>query len=116
MASEEIKTQDIVESSPETIDQLKAEIAELRHINDALENTIKDMGKKIETMYELPVSPIECAEMLINANYKYDTPDFLKRIGGPKEQYIAVYTPKELRQIAEHLLVYCNYNEGDDED
>ena len=116
MEGEEIKTQDIVESSHETMEQLKAEIAALRRINDTLENTIKDMDKKIETMYELPAFPIECAEMLINANYKYNSPDFLQKFGVSKEQYITVYTPKELRQIAEHLLVYCNYNEGNDED
>ena len=116
MESEEIKTQNIVESSYETMGQLKAEIAELRRTNDALNNAIKDTDKKMETMHELPASPMECAEMLINANYKYDTPDFLKKIGGPKEQCINIYTTKELRQIAEHLLVYCKYNEGDDED
>lgn len=70
----------------------------------------------METMYELPAFPIECAEMLINANYKYNSPDFLQKFGAAKEQYIDVYTPKELRQIAKHLLVYCKYNEGDDED
>ena len=104
MESEEIKTQDIVEASHETMEQLKAEIAELRHINDALYSALNDANKRMEEMHELPIAPIECAETLINANYKYNSPDFLK------------YTPKELRQIAEHLLVYCKYNEGDDED
>ena len=116
MESEEIKTQGIVESSPETMEQLKAEIAELRRENDALRNAIDVANKKMDEMYELPIAPIECAEMLINATYKYDVPDYLLKYGVRKVQYANFYTPKTLQQIAEHLLVYCKYNEGDDED
>lgn len=51
--------------------------------------------------FELPAEPIKAAEMLI-----YATNSFKNLLG--KEQEYKIYNKSELRQIAEHLLVYCN--------
>lgn len=66
------------------IDCLKAELAE------------GQMNKQ-----ELPTEPIKVAEMLI-----YATDTYTNLFG--KEQDYKVYDKSELKQIAEHLLVYCN--------
>lgn len=69
------------------IDCLKAELAEIQ------------MDKQ-----ELPTEPIKAAEFLIYATGTCT--NFLC-----KEQEYKVYDKSELRQIAEHLLVYCNHAE-----
>lgn len=69
------------------IDCLKAELAEIQ------------MNKQ-----ELPEEPIRVAEMLISTTGTYT--DWFG-----KEQDYNIYDKPELRQIAEHLLVYCNHAE-----
>ena len=69
------------------IDCLKAELEEIQ------------MNKQ-----ELPEEPIKVAEMLISATGTYTN------LLGKKQDY-NVYDKSELRQIAEHLLVYCNHAE-----
>lgn len=69
------------------IDCLKAELAEVQ------------MKKQ-----ELPEEPIKVAEMLISSTDTYT--NFLG-----KEQEYKIYNKSELKQIAEHLLVYCNHAE-----
>lgn len=57
---------------------------------------------------ELPPEPIKVAEMLIYANYSYkDKIDGMLHRG-------RLYSKSDLRQIAEHLLVYCNNTEDGD--
>lgn len=70
------------------IDCLKAELAEVQ------------MKKQ-----ELPDDPIKVAEMLIYATYKRTN------CMTGKEYDKALYEPWKLKQIAEHLLVYCNHVE-----
>lgn len=114
MEGEGIKIQTEVDM---TISNLKNEIAALRFQNDTLRKELDDADKKMREMCELPESPIECAEMLINKRYKIEVQNCFSASGLiPKERYVPIYTTQELRQIAEHLLVYCNYNEADDED
>lgn len=69
------------------IECLKAELAEIQ------------MNKQ-----ELPEEPIKVAEMLISTAGTYT--NFLG-----KEEIYNVYDKSDLRQIAEHLLVYCNHAE-----
>ena len=45
--------------------------------------------------------------MLIGAGYAYQNTNTGKQHGG------GLYSKSDLRQIAEHLLVYCNNLEGD---
>lgn len=69
------------------IDCLKAELAEIQ------------MNKP-----ELPEEPIRVAEMLISTTGTYTD------LFGKERDY-NIYDKPELRQIAEHLLVYCNHAE-----
>lgn len=55
---------------------------------------------------EFPRESIKVAEMLICKTEKYNN-----RFYG--EQECSFYSKSELRQIAEHLLVYCNADEGE---
>ena len=70
---------------------------------------LKTTKDKNERTVELPFDAIETANMLINATYKSEIP-FLER-----QVDRNVYDINELEQIAEHLLVYCKHNRGDEE-
>lgn len=66
----------------------------------------------------LPEEPIKVADVLINANYKRDKGELEKKIdkafGNDSDTVIEnVYSVSELRQIAEHLLIYCNAHESE---
>lgn len=55
----------------------------------------------------LPKEPIGVAEMLINAHKRY--------LYENSAYYSKIFNVSELRQIAEHLLVYCNHNKEEEE-
>ena len=78
------------------IDRLKADLAEAQ-------------DKKIE----LPHEPIKVAEMLIDAQGTYETNSILQRMGAKEIETYTMYSKSDLRQIAEHLLVYCNNSEDE---
>ena len=79
------------------IDELKVENAELHCEMQALK-VFPD---------EIPTEPIKVAEMLITAKGECEP----LHIGNDvlKDTY-RIFDVSELRQIAEHLLVYCNHN------
>lgn len=67
-----------------------------------------------------PAEPIKVADTLINATRtrkKSDMEKALHKAFGNNSDMVTenVYSKSELRQIAKHLLVYCNYNEGEGE-
>lgn len=63
----------------------------------------------------LPTEPIKVADMLINAEGEYEHNPLVKRICGNDKGTYRIFEVSELRQIAEHLLVYCNNNEEAEE-
>lgn len=69
----------------------------------------------------LPPEPIKMADMLISATYTRQKSalekTFSKAVFGNNSDTLTenVYSVSELRQIAEHLLVYCGHSEGDGE-
>lgn len=83
-----------VEELKNHIDSLKAELAE-------------SQGKKTE----LPNEPIKVAEMLIDAQGTYETNIIQRKFGAKEIETYTMYSKSDLRQIAEHLLVYCNNSE-----
>lgn len=95
------------------IEELKAEIACLRKEHDEARKGLAKLEEKARGLYELPAEPIDCATMLINATIEYENSPFLKAIKGQGKSRTAYYSPDELRQIAEHLLVYCNHVESE---
>lgn len=79
----------------------ESETAELRaKVKELEEKTIADF---------LPTEPIVVAEMLISAKIGRDA--VLPFVGG-----LSVFCTDDLRQIAEHLLAHCNYNEETDDE
>lgn len=58
----------------------------------------------------LPTEPIKVADMLINAEGEYEHNPIAKKICGTNKGAYRIFDILELRQIAEHLLVYCNHN------
>lgn len=68
----------------------------------------------------LQTEPIKVADMLINATYTREKGNIEKtfyKVFGNNSDMVEenVFDISELRQIAEHLLVYCNHN-GEDEE
>ena len=57
---------------------------------------------------ELPSEPIKVAEMLIDATETYETSRLAKKFGAGDTTTYKLYSNADLRQIAEHLLVYGN--------
>ena len=90
------------------IKQLNREIEELRTKNAELHCAMQAAQVYPE---ELPFEPIEVAQMLINATSKYKANAFQRAFAGIEEDEYNIYDASALRQIAEHLLVYCNNNE-----
>lgn len=81
--------------------KLECQIKEMQSHIDCLKAELAETQMKKQ---ELPEEPIRVADMLIYATDTYT--DFL----GKKQEY-KVYDKSELKQIAEHLLVYCNHAE-----
>lgn len=79
------------------IDCLKTELAEIQ-------------GNKLE----LPYGPIEVATMLIRATTIVKTTPVYRVFNpnAPDEHETEMYSKKDLREIVEHLLAYCNNSEG----
>lgn len=58
----------------------------------------------------LPTEPIKVADMLINAEGEYEHNPIEKALYKEGKGTYRIFDISELRQIAEHLLVYCNHN------
>lgn len=123
---EELKKQ--LGRSPTTINQIDEIMEELFGVTHGVEKpgAFKEIlrEKVCEKITDfLPTEPIKIANMLIdNATVVYENyvEDFAKAysgqlvIGNPCED-VRRQTLSYLRQIAEHLLVYCGHSEGDGE-
>lgn len=88
--------------------KLKEENAMQADRINCLQEQIDELGKKI---ISLPDSPIECAMLLISSEFDYETNPLQRAFGMGEKVCSNLYSVSELRQIAEHLLVHCNYNE-----
>lgn len=74
----------------------------------------EDLAKAQDNKFELPSEPIRVAEMLIYATRKRETNGFERAFNGiPDIIDYDIYSKSDLRQIAEHLLVYCNNSEDE---
>lgn len=109
--------------------ELRQEVENLQERTSALESelSVKENILKIKNMlcenedavgFLLPSEPISVAEQLINATYtreKGDMEKALHKAFGNNSDTVTenVYSVSELRQVAEHLLVYCNHNSED---
>lgn len=117
------------------IDEKNCQIAEMQHHIDCLEadkselrtrckesatdsfdkhlyGLLNIVGREdLEThAVDLPTEPIKVAEMLIDAIGTYKTNNMERAFGAGDTGIYEIYSVSNLRQIAEHLLVYCNAN------
>lgn len=81
---------------------------------DEFEKILSDRTKGKLTDF-LPTEPIKVAEMLINAEGEYEHNPVVKKICGTDKGTYRIFEISELRQIAEHLLIYCNHNKEEEE-
>ncbi len=88
------------EKHKQEIKEKNCKIAEMQAHIDCLKAELEEVQTAKQ---ELPFAPIDAAKMLIDATYPYTN-----LLGRECER--EVYGKEELRQIAEHLLVYCNAN------
>lgn len=89
------------------IDCLKAELLEVQCHSDKLKQELK---------HNLSAEPIDVASMLIKATRTVKTNPIKKVLAQniPDEYETEKYSKSDLRQIAEHLLAYCNNSENEE--
>lgn len=97
-----------------TMEELIAENRDLRAMAREMQSHIDCLKAELEEVQQnrvdLPLEPIEVAAMLIKATVTRETNSLQKAFNKncPDEYEDDRYTKEDLRQIAEHLLVYCN--------
>ena len=100
-----VSKQAIIHSLERELKDKQCQIEEMRqHIECLKEDLAEAQGDKIR----LPHEPIKVAELLIYAEYSYKN-----KFTGMQHRG-SLYPKSELRQIAEHLLVYCNNFEDEE--
>ena len=62
-----------------------------------------------ESQENLPIEPIKIAEYLMDRTV--EVKNTFPMLQGGEASIVPVHDVSELRQIAEHLLVYCNHAE-----
>ena len=113
-----------LKNSNEKIAKIESELFDVQKSADEYYNKCIDLSNQIEKLkseletkvdfetdrlVKLPFGALETANMLINATYKDKIPFLDKQVD------MNVYDIDDLEQIAEHLLVYCKHNRGDEE-
>ena len=92
------------------IADLRKELRESKDYNKQIKHELEEKCSfETDRIVKLPFSPLETANMLINATYKDEIPFFEKQVDRN------VYDIDDLEQIAEHLLVYCKHNSESEE-
>ena len=96
---------DISRESEEKEEKHKKHIEEMQHNIDSLKS---ELAESQDNKIQLPHEPIKVASMLIDATETYETNSLANRFGAGDTATYKLYSNADLRQIAEHLLVYCN--------
>ena len=87
------------------------QIAELESELEVKDNLLKIKNGLLGNNDELPIDPIEVAQMLINSTYEYESSNLEKALYKCGDTRTTErYSVDDLEQIAEHLLVYCKHN------
>ena len=87
------------------LDDRNCQIKEMQNYIDRLK---ADLAEAQDKKIELPHEPIKVAETLIDATGTYKTNSLSRAFGAGDTGTYNLYSKSDLRQIAEHLLVYCN--------
>ncbi len=86
------------------------EICETKEDFDGFKKCLKKNIKEAYVSDFIPIEPIKVADMLINAEGEYEHNPITKAFCGTDKGAYRIFEVSELKQIAEHLLVYCNHN------
>lgn len=82
----------------------------LDYIQKVLQGNEQKQDTRKSVFNFLPTEPIKVADMLINSEVEYKHNAIAKAFCGEDKGTYRIFDIGELRQIAEHLLVYCNHN------
>lgn len=90
--------------------------AKFRTIINEQKKQIGELEEKLSAKQETELStmPIDVASMLINATVEYPTKSFQKAFGAGETSFADKYSKSDLREIAEHLIVFCNNDDEED--
>lgn len=78
---------------------------------DEFEKILKQKAESYNTIADyLCDEPISVAQTLISAKRSYELSAEEKQRSGLEKGYYHIFDVSELKQIAEHLLIYCNHN------
>lgn len=97
------------------IDEILEKLFGARHDTfekpDEFEKILKQKAESYNEIADyLCDEPISVAQTLISAKRGYELSEEEKQRSGLEKGYYHIFDISELRQIAEHLLVYCNHN------
>ena len=106
---EKSNVEKFAEKITEENNRLKEKIEEMQHHIDCLKS---DLAEAQNNKNEFPLEPIKVAEMLIDAKRIYETSSIDRAFGAGDTETYNLYSKSDIRQIAEHLLVYCNNSEN----
>ena len=104
------ETQEYAYSLQKENKDLKNKISELESELSIKENLLKIKNGICGENDLSGLTPIEVAEKLITAESEYETNSIQRAFGAEEKGKYYIFSVSELRQIAEHLLVYCTYN------
>lgn len=80
-------------------------VCEYQNEIDRLRSRIQEFE---ESQEELPFEPIDAVQYLINRTI--EVKNTFPKLQGGETSHVPVHDVSELRQIAEHILVYCKYH------
>lgn len=97
------------------IDEILEKLFGARHDTfekpDEFEKILKQKAESYNEIADyLCDEPISVAQTLISTKRGYELSEEEKQRSGLEKGYYHIFDISELRQIAEHLLVYCNHN------
>lgn len=87
------------------LDDCNCKIKEMQNHIECLKSELEEAN---DNKIQLPNEPINVAAMLIDAQGTYETNSLSRAFGAGDTGTYNLYSKSDLRQIAEHLLVYCN--------
>lgn len=102
---------DFTEHDKKFIDEIecwKKKCRDFRDYNKQLKHDLEKCENKKNK--ELPFEPLDAAKMLIEAEEKREHSKLAKVFGCADTYNDRKYSVDNLKQIAEHLLVYCKHN------
>ena len=100
--------EEIIEENKRLKMKLDDRNCQIEKMQDHIDCLKADLEEAQYNKIQLPHEPIKVAETLIDATGTYKTNSLSRAFGAGDTETYNLYSKSDLRQIAEHLLVYCN--------